>query len=114
MKLGIVTDSSCDLPQTLIEEHGIEVVPCVLIIDGAEYLDGEGIARDEFYRRLPTYKRLPTTAAPSLGEFAKRYQKLLAGGCEHVVSIHAAGPLTSILATAQQAAREFPGRVTTI
>ncbi len=114
MKLGIVTDSTCDLPGNLIDEHGIEVVPCILILDGKEYADGQGITRDEFYRRLPTFKRAPTTAAPSLGEFAKRYQKLLESGCEHVLSVHAAGPLTSILATAQQAAKEFPGRVTAL
>ncbi len=112
--LGIVTDSTCDLPQLLIDQHGIEVVPCILIVDGHEYPDGQGMTRDEFYRRLPDLKRAPTTAAPSLGEFAKRYQKLLETGCEHILSIHAAGPLTSILDTAQQAAREFPGRVTTI
>ncbi len=114
MTLGIVTNSTCDLPQHLVDQHGLEVVPCMLIMDGREYADGEGLSRDEFYRRLPALKRLPTTAAPSLGEFAKRYQKLLDGGCDHVLSIHAAGPLTSILGTAQQAARDFAGRVTTV
>ena len=114
MTLGIVTDSTCDLPRSLTEQHGIEVVPCILIVDGVEYLDGEGLSRDEFYRRLPSFKRAPTTAAPSIGEFAKRYQKLLDAGCEHVLSIHAAGPLTSILGTAQQAAKEFEGRVTAV
>ncbi len=114
MSLGLVTDSTCDLPQYLIEQHGIEVVPCILIMDGKEYADGAGISRDEFYRRLPSLRRSPTTAAPSIGEFSRRYRKLLDSGCEHVLSIHAAGPLTSILATAQQAANEFAGRVTAI
>ena len=114
MKLGIVTDSTCDLPALLAEQHGVEVVPCVLIVDGQEYPDGQGMSRDEFYQRLPGLKRAPTTASPSLGEFAKRYQKLLDGGCDHVLSIHAAGALTSILATAQQAAKDFAGRVTTV
>ncbi len=114
MKIGIVTDSTCDLPGYLVEQHGIEVVPCILIMDGREYLDGEGLSRDEFYRRLPALRRPPTTAAPSIGEFARRYQKLLDAGCDHVVSIHAAGPLTSILGTARQAAMEFAGRVTAV
>jgi DegV family protein with EDD domain len=114
MTLGIVTDSTSDLPPYSIEEHGIQVIPCILVIDGEEYVDGEGLTREEFYRRLPTYKRLPSTAAPSIGEFAKRYQVLFDRGCEHVISIHAAGPLTSILATAQQAAKEFLGRVTVV
>ncbi|HTP00354.1 MAG TPA: DegV family protein [Anaerolineales bacterium] len=114
MTLGIVTDSTCDLPASLIEEHGLEVVPCVVIIDGREYIDGLGISREEFYTRLPGFQQAATTSAPSLGEFAARYQKLLDDGHEHILSIHAAGPLTSMVSTAQQAAAEFGGRVTVV
>ncbi len=114
MTLGIVTDSTCDLPAYLIQEYGIEVVPCILIMDGKEYADGQGLTREEFYRLLPAFKKLPTTAAPSIGEFARRYHRLLDAGCDHVISVHAAGPLTSILGTAQQAARDFDGRVTAV
>ena len=76
MKPGIVTDSTCDLPQYIVEEYGIEVVPSILIVDGREYPDGGGFARDEFYKRLPELKAHATTATPSIGEFAKYYQKL--------------------------------------
>jgi len=114
MKLGIVTDSTCDLPQYLIKQYNIEVVPSILILDGQEYLDGSGISRDEFYQRLPEFKTHPTTAAPSIGEFATRYQKLLESGCDHVISIHAAGMLTSMVNIAQQAAKEFSNHVTVI
>jgi DegV family protein with EDD domain len=114
MALGIVTDSTCDLPQVLVEGHQLEIVPSILVIEGKEYADGSGISRDEFYRRLPNFKTHPTTAAPSIGEFAKRYQKLLDGGCDHVISIHAAGTLTSMVGIAQQAANEFPDRVTVV
>jgi DegV family protein with EDD domain len=114
MKLGIVTDSTCDLPQYLVEEHGIEVVPAILIVEGQEYQDGEGLSREEFYKRLPAFKTPPTTAAPSIGEFAKRYQRLFENGCDRIISIHAAGPLTSMIGTAQQAANEFDGRVAVV
>ena len=46
MKLGIVTDSTSDLPQHIIDEHGIEVVPAVLVLDGKSYADGKGISRE--------------------------------------------------------------------
>ena len=67
MKIGVVTDSTCDLPSNLIEQHAIEVVPSILVIDGREYADGEGLSRHEFYSRLPALKTAPTTAAPSIG-----------------------------------------------
>jgi DegV family protein with EDD domain len=114
MKLGIVTDSTCDLPVYYLEQYQIEVVPSILILEGKEVADGIGISRDEFYRRLPDFKIHPTTAVPSIGEFANRYQKLLDAGCDHVISIHAAGPLTSMVSAAQQAAHEFSNRVTVV
>jgi DegV family protein with EDD domain len=114
MKLGIVTDSTCDIPKYLAEEHEIEVVPSILIVDGKEYADGIGISREEFYKRLPSLKTQPTTAAPSIGNFASRYESLLTRGCDQILSIHAAGALTSILNVARQAANEFPNRVTCV
>ena len=114
MKIGVVTDSTCDLPSNLIEQHAIEVVPSILVIEGREYADGEGLSRHDFYRRLPVLKIAPTTAAPSIREFTRRYQRLLDHGCEHVISIHAAGALTAIVGTAQQAAQELDGRVTVV
>lgn len=114
MKLGIVTDSTCDIPQFLVDQYELEVVPCLLVLDGKEYADGQGITREEFYRRLPSLETQPTTAAPSIGEFSARYDSLLTRGCDHVLSIQAAGALTSILSIARQAAGDFSGRVTCV
>ena len=115
MKLGIVTDSTCDIPQFLVEQYGIEVVPCVLVIDGKEYVDDEKkMTRAEFYKLLPALRTQPTTAAPSPGDFSARYDSMLSQGCDQILSIHAASSLTSILSVACQAARDFPGRVTCI
>jgi len=73
MKIGIVTDSTCDLPSHIAEQHEIEVVPAILIVDGKEYADGKGITREDFYTRLPSLQTPPTTAAPSIGEFSAPY-----------------------------------------
>jgi len=114
MKIGIVTDSTSDLSQPLIEEHALEVVPTILILNGIEYADGNGISREEFYTRLPGMENPPTTAAPSIGEFTARYQKLFAKGCDHILSIHAATQLTAIVNIARQAAVEFTDRITVL
>jgi DegV family protein with EDD domain len=115
MKLGIVTDSTCDIPQYLVEQHELEVVPCILVIDGKEYVDdGKGITRQEFYKQLPALQTQPTTAAPSIGDFAARYEALFRRGCDHIISIHAAGALTSIVNIARKASEDFPGRVTCV
>ena len=114
MKFGIVTDSTSDLPQHIIDEHGIEVVPAVLVLDDKAYIDGEGISREEYYTRLPEIKRSPTTAAPSTGDFAERFQRLFDSGCDHILSIHAAMELTAIVSVARMAAHDFRERITVL
>lgn len=114
MKIGIVTDSTSDLPTDLIQKYQIQVVPSILILEGKEYADGIGISREDFYQRLPTLQSKVTTAAPSIGNFLTPYQTLFSQGCDHIISIHAASQLTTILNSARQAAQEFGDKVTII
>lgn len=114
MKLGIVTDSTADLPPYLIEQYDIQVVPTVLILEGKEYKDGSGISREEFYTRLPALQTPATTAAPSIGDFLTPYQSLHAAGCDHILSIHVSGKLSGVINVARRAAEEFPGKVTCV
>ncbi len=111
MKIGVVTDSTSDLPGDLARRFGVEVVPTILVVEGKQYADGKDLSRGDFYARLPAMQTFPTTAAPSIGEFSARYQKLLQAGCDFVLSIHAASQLTAVCDIARQAADDFPGRV---
>lgn len=114
MKLGIVTDSTADLPDYLIEQHEIKVVPTILVLEGKEYADGIGISREEFYTRLPSLQTPATTAAPSIGDFATPYETLLSNGCDRVLSIHVSGKLSGVVNVARRAAQEFADRVTCV
>lgn len=114
MKFGFVTDSTSDLTQAMIDQHGILVVPIVVVIDGKSYTDGSGMTREEFYTNLPGMKNPPTTAAPSPVEYAARYEQLFDLGCDHVISFHPPLALTSIGLSAQTAADDFGGRVTVL
>src|SRR6266542_995281 len=114
MKIGIVTDSTSDLPAYLVEEHNIQVIPTILVLEGKEYADGIGISREDLYTRQPSLRTSPTTAAPSIGDFITPYETLFSQGCEHVISIHPASQLTTIINVARQAAGEFPNKVTCV
>ncbi|GAB4538908.1 MAG: DegV family protein [Anaerolineales bacterium] len=111
MKLGVVTDSTADLPAHILEEHDIRVVPTILALDGKEYVDGIDLTREEFYTRLPALRAAPSTAAPSIGDFSRAYESLLSQGCERILSIHPAAQLTSIINVARQAAKDFSERI---
>jgi len=90
----VVTDSSATIPANLVQELGIQVVPIVLHMDGHTYRDGVDITPGEVYRWLRTADHLPTTAAPSIGDFLRVYAAA-AGQVSGIVSIHLPAELSS-------------------
>lgn len=105
MPVKIVTDSTCDLPQNVIDELGITVLPCFINFDTRSFLDGIDLSPEDFYRKLENTKVKPTSAAPSLGSFVKVYQKLLREGASSILSIHLSTRLASTYNISLVAAR---------
>jgi DegV family protein with EDD domain len=114
MRIGLVTDSPCDLPADLVNRHQITVIPAVLVLEGQSYLDGVEITREAFYTRLPALRIAPTTAAPAQLVFTEQFRRLLSEGCEHVIAIFTAEKLTSMSLIARSAAAGFPGQVSVL
>ncbi|MBN2500314.1 MAG: DegV family EDD domain-containing protein, partial [Anaerolineales bacterium] len=111
MRIAIVTDSTADIPEEIAEKLKITIIPTILVIDGQQYNDGEGISRQEFYERLSKMNPHPTTSAPSAGSFQQAYATRFAEGYDKVISIHAPAQLSGIFNAASLAAHEFPGQV---
>lgn len=74
-KVGIVTDSICCLPEELIKQYGIRIVPLPLSINGKTYRDKFEITTDEFWKMFPSMKEF-TTGAPPLGEYTQVFEEL--------------------------------------
>jgi DegV family protein with EDD domain len=104
--IRIVTDSTCDLPEQVVAEHGIVVVPDYIHIDGHGYLDGVDISRQEFYERLVDCPLPPKTAAPPPEHFARAYRQLAAEGATAVLSIHPPDNWSALLSVVRLAAEE--------
>ena len=102
MTIRIVTDSSCDLPSGLIEQYGISVLPCYVVVDDQTFKDGLEIQADDFYRRLLADGRTPTTAQPTPSDFQTVYRELV-GQEDQIISIHVSSKLSGTLNSAQQA-----------
>ncbi|MBL7163505.1 MAG: DegV family protein [Anaerolineales bacterium] len=111
MKIAIVTDSTADIPAEIVEQHQIEVVPAIIVMEGKSLEDGKGISRREFYEKMPILKALPTTATPSSGTFHSVYERLFQGGAQAILSLHVASQLSGIYNTAKMAAQTFGERV---
>lgn len=107
MTVCIVTDSTCDLPDETIAEHGITVVPVYVTQGNKSYLDGIDLTRDEFYARLPDYVPPPQTAAPGPDAFERAYEALSKSGAEAILSLHISEALSATVNSAHVAAERF-------
>lgn len=93
MTVKIVTDSTADLPDELVKELGITVVP-IYVRFGEEVLrDRVDISEDEFYHRLTEGSVHPNTTQPGPQDFVDVYQKLVQGA-DGIVSIHISAKLS--------------------
>jgi DegV family protein with EDD domain len=101
MAIRVVTDSTSDLPEETAASYGITVIPAYVNIGENSYLDVIELSRHDFYEKLPTYRSLPTTAAPAPGAFTETYDKLAAEGATEILSIHVATSLSGLLNSAR-------------
>jgi DegV family protein with EDD domain len=101
-KVAIVTDSTADLPPELVEELGVTIVPLQVIFGDEAYREGVDITTEEFYERLIRSRQLPTTSAPSVGDFQEVYERLLKE-VDSIVSIHIGVKLSGTVQAAQTA-----------
>jgi len=101
-KVRIVTDSTADLPQELVDKYGITVVPLKVFFGSVCFQDGIDLTKEEFFQRMAASKELPTTSQPTPAEFAEVYRPMIEEGAE-VVSIHISSLMSGTVQSAQLA-----------
>jgi DegV family protein with EDD domain len=104
LAVRIVTDSTADLPQKFAHDLGISVVPLSVIFGDQVFREGVDISHDLFYDKLARGRDLPTTSAPSVGDFLEVYEPLLKE-TDEIVSIHVSSKLSATYNNAVQAAQ---------
>ena len=100
----IVTDSSCDLPDSLINELNIAIVPLKIRFGDSEFVDRVELSTDQFWEKCRQTDDLPSTAAPAPGAFVEEFQKAASEGASAVVAIVLSGELSATIDAANQAA----------
>ncbi|MHB1924480.1 MAG: DegV family protein, partial [Acidimicrobiales bacterium] len=70
-----MTDSACDLPQNLVDELAVDIVPLSIRFGAEEFIDRRDLTPDQFWSRCSASAVLPETAAPSPGAFKAAFQK---------------------------------------
>jgi DegV family protein with EDD domain len=111
----IITDSSCDLPDSLVKELELEVLPLAFIMDGKTYRnypDNREMAPKDFYNKQREGS-MATTNAVNVGEAADAMEAVLKRGEDVLVLAFSSGLSTtcnSFQIAAGDLAEQYPDR----
>ncbi len=83
--IKIVTDSTADVPQELMERYDIRTVPINIQFGTETYQEGIEIDRPTFFRKLEEV--MPTSSQPSPGQLVEVYRPLAEDG-HSIISVH--------------------------
>lgn len=108
--IGIVTDSTCDIPENLIKQYGITIVPQYIIWGEDQYKDRVEMTPLEFYQRLETDRIRPTTSQASVSDFKKVYEDLKLKGITEIIVLTVSSAMSGTFQVAKNAAKlvDFP------
>lgn len=115
--IALVTDSTCDLPQEIIDYYQIHVLPINLNFGDNHYLDKVTIQPDQFYDLLETHAEYPKTSQINEQAFTNLYSHL-ASHYDAIVAIHLTSQFSGTYANSVKAgeriSKEFNKQVQVI
>lgn len=109
--IRVVTDSACDLPDELLAEMGIGLVPLHIRFGDDELVDRVELTTKEFWARQGSSETLPQTSAPSPGAFRQAFLAMAEEGATGVVCVDLSSKLSATIQAARQAARDLDGQL---
>lgn len=104
--IGILTDSSADLPCHIRDEQQIHLLPINIHIEEHHLLDPYSIDHDIFYQKIRKAKHYPTTSAPNPLQIKNKFRELHQKH-DHLIMVSVAERLSSTYASAKNIAQEF-------
>jgi DegV family protein with EDD domain len=105
---ALVVDSTADLPDHLLDDPNVTMVPLTVFFAGKPYLDWVELKPREFYEKLKAEPQLPTTSQPSPATWLETYTRLRES-FRQVYSIHMSSALGGSYSTACVAAEQIDG-----
>jgi DegV family protein with EDD domain len=104
-KIALIADSACDLPQSLVEELGIRILPLKIIYPDRQYSDRIDIQPMDVYNLMPA--EIPTTSMPNLLEIKDAMETARREGFTHVLAITLSSGLSGTFQAMKLAVKDF-------
>jgi len=106
--IGIITDSTCDIPDDLLEKYAIRVVPALVIWGEEQFRDRVDLTPAEFYRRLESDPARPNSSMPMVQDFRAAYEGAIREGAEALVVLTVSSAMSGTYQLAKNVAAEYP------
>ena len=100
--IALVTDSTCDIPQELIEKYQLQVVPLSVHFGNSYFLDRLTILPAQFYAMIDNATNYPSTAQPAYKDFFNRYS-YLSSHYESIIGIHISAAMSGTWSNSSRA-----------
>jgi DegV family protein with EDD domain len=102
-KIALVTDSTCDLSQDLIDQYQINMLPININFGENHYLDKVTIQPEQFYTLLKENKDYPKSSQVNEKSFTNLYSHL-ASHYDSIIAIHLSDKLSGTFNSSRKAA----------
>jgi DegV family protein with EDD domain len=108
--IAIITDTDSSLPFELARKHNIVQVPILIQFGEESFRDAYDINNDAIFARIDRDGKLPTTAAPSPGQFVEAFKQAFDSGADALLCLNISSEMSATYASARQAAEILPGK----
>ena len=106
MNIKILSDSTCDLPQEVLEKYNITMIPLSVIKNGENFTDGVDITPADIFAHVANGGDLCSTAAANIGEYEELFSKY-AKEYDGIIHINISAEFSSCHQNARLAAEDF-------
>ncbi|MGL4911672.1 MAG: DegV family protein [Romboutsia sp.] len=109
MKIKLICDSLCDVPEELVKKYNIEVIPLTIIMEEKEYKDGVDINNKEFYDLMRNSNTAPKTSQVTYIQFKEVFDKYI--GEYEIVCITGSSKSSGTYQSAMMAKNDTEGKI---
>ncbi len=113
-QIAVITDTDASLPADVAARYHIEQVPVIVQFGEESFLSGANIDDAALFARVDRENTLPTTAAPSPGQFLAADDRAFASGAESVLCFTVSSAVSAIYNNALNARHMLPERDITV